>query len=214
MSVSVRARGVEKAYATAPARSTCCAGSTSTSSRARWWPSSGRRAPENRRCCTSWARSTGPTRAEVEVGGAGSRRAARRRLAAFRNRTLGFVFQFHQLLAGLHRARERRSSGTHRRRRPRRALRRRAAALLEEVGLADRADHFPDQLSGGEQQRVALSPRPAARAAAPAGRRADRQPRSRERRARSSICLSSSSGRHRDDRGGGHPQPGDRPPLW
>ena len=36
-------------------------------------------------------------------------------------------------------------------------MRKRAAALLAEVGLAARLDHYPDQLSGGEQQRVAIA---------------------------------------------------------
>ena len=40
---------------------------------------------------------------------------------------------------------------------PRRILRKRATALLAEVGLAARLDHYPDQLSGGEQQRVAIA---------------------------------------------------------
>ncbi len=40
---------------------------------------------------------------------------------------------------------------------PRRILRKRAAALLAEVGLAARLDHYPEQLSGGEQQRVAIA---------------------------------------------------------
>ena len=40
---------------------------------------------------------------------------------------------------------------------PRQTLRKRAASLLAEVGLAARIDHYPDQLSGGEQQRVAIA---------------------------------------------------------
>ena len=40
---------------------------------------------------------------------------------------------------------------------PRHILRKRAAALLAEVGLASRLEHYPDQLSGGEQQRVAIA---------------------------------------------------------
>jgi lipoprotein-releasing system ATP-binding protein len=76
-------------------------------------------------------------------------------LAAFRNRTVGFVFQFHQLLADFD-ALENvmmpgRIAGQ-----PRRQCEARARELLDEVGLADRRDHFPSQLSGGEQQRVAL----------------------------------------------------------
>ena len=78
------------------------------------------------------------------------------KLSAFRNRRIGFVFQFHRLLpeftalenvmipsliAGL----SNKESAS------------RAKALLSEVGLSDRMDHKPSELSGGEAQRVAIA---------------------------------------------------------
>ena len=96
-----------------------------------------------------------PDAGTIKIGGRRVDRLAGAELAAFRNRTVGFVFQFHQLLADFtaleNVALPGRIGGL-----PARDLATRAAALLAEVGLAERRDHFPSQLSGGEQQRVAL----------------------------------------------------------
>jgi lipoprotein-releasing system ATP-binding protein len=79
-----------------------------------------------------------------------------RRRCEFRNRTIGFVFQFHHLLPEFSAA-ENVAMPLLVGRRPAEEARRRAAELLEEVGLGARASHRPGALSGGEQQRVAVA---------------------------------------------------------
>jgi len=77
-------------------------------------------------------------------------------LAAFRNRSVGFVFQFHHLLPEFT-AVENVAMPALIQHRSLAGVRPRALELLDLLGLADRADHQPSALSGGEKQRVAVA---------------------------------------------------------
>ncbi|HEY0513735.1 MAG TPA: ABC transporter ATP-binding protein [Thermoanaerobaculia bacterium] len=96
-----------------------------------------------------------PDGGEVEIGGQSLAGLSGARLAAFRNHTIGFVFQFHQLLPDFTALENVMLPGRIAGIEPRRVLER-ARGLLLEVGLGERLDHFPSELSGGERQRVAL----------------------------------------------------------
>jgi lipoprotein-releasing system ATP-binding protein len=78
------------------------------------------------------------------------------KLARFRNMHIGFVFQFHQLLPEFN-AHENVCIPGFIANRPRKEVEERARELLNFLGLEDRLDHKPSELSGGEQQRVAVA---------------------------------------------------------
>ncbi|MEX0928828.1 MAG: ABC transporter ATP-binding protein [Balneolales bacterium] len=97
-----------------------------------------------------------PTKGQVLFNGVDLNAMSENELAAFRNKKIGFVFQFHHLLPeftalenvfmpGLI------SGGT------KDELNAKASGLLRMLGLGDRLEHRPSQLSGGEQQRVAVA---------------------------------------------------------
>jgi putative ABC transport system ATP-binding protein len=97
-----------------------------------------------------------PTAGEIVVDGLPLARASEARRTLFRRHHVGFVFQFFNLIPTLT-VDENLRLPLELNGRPRDAARARAGALLDEVGLADRGDAFPEQLSGGEQQRVAVA---------------------------------------------------------
>jgi putative ABC transport system ATP-binding protein len=94
-----------------------------------------------------------PSEGRLVVGGQDITGASRRDLFAFRRRTVSFIFQSFNLFPGLT-ARENVEFGIDASRRRDRGD---APEVLRQVGLGDRIDHFPHQLSGGEQQRVAIA---------------------------------------------------------
>jgi putative ABC transport system ATP-binding protein len=97
-----------------------------------------------------------PTKGEVLVGGVEVASMSRNERARMRRRSIGYVFQDFNLLAGLSAAEnvalplELDGVGA-------KAARAIALDILKELGLADRAGHWPDDLSGGERQRVAIA---------------------------------------------------------
>ncbi|MDX1387288.1 MAG: ABC transporter ATP-binding protein [bacterium] len=97
-----------------------------------------------------------PSRGEVFFEGQSVYRWPETRLAAFRNRTIGFVFQFHHLLPMLT-ALENTQLPLMIAGETQNSSREKARRILDQVGLSGRLGHRPQELSGGEQQRVAIA---------------------------------------------------------
>ena len=97
-----------------------------------------------------------PDTGSVVVDGVDTTTLSAKHLADFRNRHLGFVFQFHQLLPEFTAIENimipAYIAGTSQSK-----AKQRAKELLEFMGLADRATHKPNELSGGEKQRIAVA---------------------------------------------------------
>jgi lipoprotein-releasing system ATP-binding protein len=92
----------------------------------------------------------------IRIGSAELGRMSDAELVAFRNKNVGFVFQFHHLLPEFT-ALENAEMPMRIARRPSAERHARATGLLTRVGLAERLEHKPGMLSGGEQQRVAIA---------------------------------------------------------
>ena len=97
-----------------------------------------------------------PDTGTVRVDGIDTTTLSQKAMADFRNRHLGFVFQFHQLLPEFTAIENimipAYIAGT-----SQKAAKERANELLQFMGLTDRANHKPSELSGGEKQRVAVA---------------------------------------------------------
>ncbi|HVU05813.1 MAG TPA: ABC transporter ATP-binding protein [Polyangiaceae bacterium] len=97
-----------------------------------------------------------PTSGRIRLAGEELTELRSARLAQIRNTTIGFVFQFHHLLPEFDAVENVMMPGLILGK-SKKELAKRANALLEEVGLAHRGTHRPGELSGGEQQRVAVA---------------------------------------------------------
>ena len=93
---------------------------------------------------------------EIKINGVDIRKMNETELAAFRNKHIGFIFQFHQLLPEFT-ALENVTIPALIARKNAKVATERAKSLLIELGLQDRMEHKPAEMSGGEKQRVAVA---------------------------------------------------------
>ena len=97
-----------------------------------------------------------PDSGKLYINGTETVRLSEEKLAAFRNRNIGFVFQFHQLLPEFTALENVMSPALIAREKPA-VAEKRAKEILDFMNLTDRMSHKPNELSGGEKQRVAVA---------------------------------------------------------
>jgi lipoprotein-releasing system ATP-binding protein len=97
-----------------------------------------------------------PDHGSVTINGTDCAKLSSKKLARFRNSTIGFVFQFHNLLPEFN-AWENVVIPGYMAKKSSSEVSKRAKYLLEKMGLKDRIEHKPSELSGGEQQRVSVA---------------------------------------------------------
>jgi len=97
-----------------------------------------------------------PDKGNLSIEGINPTKLSSKALAAFRNKHIGFIFQFHHLLPEFT-ALENVCIPGYIAGKSNSAIQPRAKEILTELGLADRLNHKPSELSGGEQQRVAVA---------------------------------------------------------
>lgn len=97
-----------------------------------------------------------PDQGELIINGTAVKNLSAKKLSAFRNQHIGFIFQFHHLLPEFT-ALENVCIPGFIRKTDKKEVEKRAFELLDMLGLSQRSDHKPNQLSGGEQQRVAVA---------------------------------------------------------
>ncbi|NKI32170.1 ABC transporter ATP-binding protein [Croceivirga thetidis] len=100
--------------------------------------------------------SSNPKESVLEIDGVDIHDLKDKELAKFRNKHIGFIFQFHQLLPEFT-ALENVCIPGFIQKRPKSEVESRAKELLDFLGLSERYHHKPNELSGGEQQRVAVA---------------------------------------------------------
>lgn len=97
-----------------------------------------------------------PDKGSVSFNGRDLTKLSDKQMGLFRNESIGFIFQFHQLLPEFN-ALENVCIPGYIGKRPEAEVKERAKSLLQRLGLSHRMDHKPGALSGGEQQRVAVA---------------------------------------------------------